>query len=717
MTMKPIGMLAGELPDIRGYHISRKTHTTDTGEREVIGYIDIPLSFDLESYSFKEEGGTPVKRAVMWAWGFAIEDRCYIGRTWEEFTGLLDLITGAWGLDQGRRVIIWVHNLAYDFQFFRKWVKWVNVFSLKPRTVCYALSIDGIEFRCSYQLTGYSLKEVGEHLIAHQIKKLVGEIDYDVPRHPGTVLTDNEIAYLENDCLIVTAHIAEQIEIEGGLSSIPLTKTGYVRRYVRKACFRDTTKKRKEDFSGYNYRNYMETLYLDGFIYESLKRAFQGGYTHANPFYVEDVIKNVSSIDYTSKYPEVICSRLFPASSPEYVSHFDTESDFLDTLKKYACVFDITFYDLKATFNEDHYISRSRCMIEPGTTTQESNGRIVHCDKLTTTITNLDFFIIRKTYAYTKYTVSGFIRWAWGYLPKQIVSSVLYFYEQKTTLKGVPGRERDYMLYKEMLNSNYGMMVQDPLRPEIPYDMDDNEWGLPIGEDERRYSIPPDKLDALGKYNHNPQRFTYYAWGVFVTAWARFDLWEGILEMGHDYIYSDTDSLKFKNYKKHEPYIEDYNKRVQERIKNCLISLKIDPSRACPKNVNGEHKPLGIWTYEGTYSRFKTLGAKRYMTEEKGEISITVSGVNKRQAVPYILDQGGDPFDFFNRDMVIPPGYAGKMIPYYGDEEIAGSVTDRDGKRYTYHELSYVYMEPGGYSLSLSDKYIMFLDMLRKGML
>lgn len=715
--MKHIKDIYTELPDIAGYHVSYKTQQTGDGERHIIGYVDIPLSFDIEAYSFKDPGGDPVKRAVMWAWGFSIEDTCYLGRTWDEFTELLEYLVHAWGLNLDHRVIIWVHNLAYDFQFFRKWVQWVQVFSLKPRTVCYAVSCDGIEFRCSYQLTGYSLAQVGEHLLSHKVKKLVGEIDYDIPRHPGTLLTDKEVEYLENDCLIVTAHIREQIDIEGGLSGIPLTKTGYVRRYVRKACFRDTTKKRKEDFSAYNYRNYMSNLYLDGFIYDSLKMAFQGGYTHANPYYVEDVVKDVHSIDYTSKYPEVICSRVFPVSSPEYVSSFKDESEFIDTLKRYACVFTVTFYELKAVFNEDHYISRSRCHIDPGVITQESNGRIVHCEKLTTVITNLDFFIIRKTYSYKSYTVSGFIRWAWGYLPKAIINSVLYFYEQKTQLKGVPGREGDYLLFKEMLNSNYGMMVQDPLRPEIPYSMDDNEWGIDVGGGERRYHIEGDKLESLGKYNQNPRRFTYYAWGVFVTAWARFDLWEGILEMGHDYVYSDTDSLKFKNLEKHKPYIEDYDKRVQARIRACLTTLGIDPDRASPRNERGDPKPLGVWTYEGKYSRFKSLGAKRYMTEENGKISITVSGVNKKDAVPYILEQGGDPFDFFNRDMVIPPGHAGKMIPYYGDNEIAGIVTDRDGVPYTYRELSYVYMEPGGYSLSLSDKYIMYLDMLRKGML
>ncbi|MEM1506600.1 hypothetical protein RG959_25010, partial [Domibacillus sp. 8LH] len=65
-----------------------------------------------------------------------------------------------------------------------------------------------------------------------------------------------------------------------------------------------------------------------------------------------------------------------------------------------------------------------------------------------------------------------------------------------------------------------------------------------------------DVNEEIEKYNSSRKRFLYYAWGIWVTAYARRNLWTGILAVGNDYIYSDTDSLKVLNYEKHEPYIE-----------------------------------------------------------------------------------------------------------------------------------------------------------------
>lgn len=712
-------------------------------ERVVTEYLDIPICFDLESYSFREEiAGDSTdtaeyrKCAVMWAYGVAVNNTALIGRTWDSFVKAIRDISDYYQLHDNRRVIIWVHNLGYDFQFFRKWLSWKGVFALEPRKVCYALTDIGIEFRCSYILTGYSLEKVAENLQKHTVKKLVGEIDYNLPRHPDTVLTDKEIAYLENDCLVVTAHIKEQIEIEGGLAHIPLTKTGYVRRYVRKACFRDNTKKLRDDYTRKAYKDYMQTLYLDDFQYKSCKRAFQGGFTHANPCYVGATMENVTSLDIISCYPAQIIANLYPVTPPQYISKFENEDEFNRVIKNNCCIFTITLYNVESVINYDHYLSSSHCDIPKGKTVQLSNGRIVKADELTTTITNIDFFIIRRVYKWEKYKVSGFIKWGWGYLPKPIIESTLYMYEQKTTLKGVEGKEVEYLSLKEMLNSIYGMMVTDPLRPEIPYNLENSEWGK-VENGVLHYKIalsPEEQTKALNKYNDDINRFTYYPWGVFITAYARHMLWSAILEFKSDYIYSDTDSIKCINYDVHKEFIQKYNSYIETKIENCLRYYGIDTNRAKPETIHHEKKSLGTWDLEdllpGTnysYSKFKTLGAKRYMVEGKKGLSITVSGVNKKIAVPFIKDECDrinneskgaiTPFDYFTQGMIIPPGYAGKLIPFYGDTEITGIVTDYTGKEYKYREKSYVNMENGGYTLSISKDFVAYLTLLMRGFL
>ena len=49
-----------------------------------------------------------------------------------------------------------------------------------------------------------------------------------------------------------------------------------------------------------------------------------------------------------------------------------------------------------------------------------------------------------------------------------------------------------------------------------------------------------------------------------------------------------------------------------------------------------------IRDFEGYYERFKTLGAKRYMVQKDGKVNITVSGLNKKIAVPYLQQKFGD---------------------------------------------------------------------------
>ena len=121
------------------------------------------------------------------------------------------------------------------------------------------------------------------------------------------------------------------------------------------------------------------------------------------------------------------------------------------------------------------------------------------------------------------------------------MKSILHLYANKTTLKGVKGKEVEYLNSKEMLNSCYGMCVTNPLRDEFTYNGD---WDVS--------HLTADEInETLVKYNDSRNRFLFYPWGVFVTAYARRNLFTGIYECGDDYIYSATDSLNLKTVKDH----------------------------------------------------------------------------------------------------------------------------------------------------------------------
>ena len=669
-------------------------------------YFNVPCAFDIETTSFYENGE---KRAIMYEWTLGINGAVVVGRTWEQFKNAVDLIATTLELSKERRLIIYVHNLAFEFQFMRKWFDWEKVFSVNDRKPVYALTVDGVEFRCSYILSGYGLSSLGEQLRKYPVEKMVGDLDYSLKRHSDTPLTDKELKYCENDVRVVMAYIQERIEADGDITKIPLTKTGYVRTYCRNACMYEGSH-RHNPYKFLNYQKLMRQLVLTPDEYEQLKRAFQGGFTHANAFYSGKTVYNVGSYDFTSSYPAVMVSEQFPMSTAEIVK-IKNNADFERNLNLYCCLFDCEFIGLEAITMFEHPLSKSRCRNVVGVT--EDNGRVVEAERVQTTITEQDYFILRKFYKWKQLKIGTFRRYRRGYLPTDFVKSILKLYADKTTLKGVIGREEDYLRSKEMINSCYGMCVTDICRDEITYN--GIEWG----------KTPVDIAEAIEKNNNSKRRFLFFAWGVWVTAYARKNLFTGIYEFGNDYVYSDTDSVKAVNIEAHAEYIDAYNKRIVQKLEKALKYHHIPPEAIRPKTVKGVEKVLGVWDFEGVYKRFKTLGAKRYLvekddvliidkdkpTEKHFNMSLTVSGVNKTNAIPYLYDKYGidGTFEHFTDDLLIPAEYTGKMTHTYIDDEINGIMEDYTGIKKEYCELSGVHLEPAEYSLSLADAYIDFL--------
>ena len=94
------------------------------------------------------------------------------------------------------------------------------------REPIYATTEGGLEYRCSFKLSGYALVKVGEHLTRHQVKKMVGDLDYSLIRTPITPLTDKEKNYILHDALVVLAYIKEEMEDTEGLLLTMMSGSG-----------------------------------------------------------------------------------------------------------------------------------------------------------------------------------------------------------------------------------------------------------------------------------------------------------------------------------------------------------------------------------------------------------------------------------------------------------------------------------------------------------
>ena len=318
--------------------------------------------------------------------------------------------------------------------------------------------------------------------------------------------------------------------------------------------------------------------------------------------------------------------------------------------------------------------------------------------------------------------------------------AILNLFGNKTSLKGIDERYTEYMVSKNMINAAYGMTVTSIIR-DI-YEYTDGDWN----------SEEADKEEELKDYNKNYNRFLFYPWGVWVTAHARHNLWDAILEFGPDYVYADTDSIKAINAEEHDYFFSLYNLNIYNQLIDMCKFYKISPSLTEPKTVKGVKKRIGVWENEGAYQLFKAIGAKRYMYEKDDELWFTISGVNKHEGVPYLLKtySGADDlsdlidlayseapdkyeesqkalsqlkelrrsgilkyepiFSEFNDGLYFPSGATGKSTLTYIDKSFISNCTDYLGKKHIVMEMSGIHMEPQDYRLSQTAEYLRFLQ-------
>ena len=605
---------------------------------------------------------------------------------------------------KNNKLIIYVHNLGYEFQWIFSHIYLTKIFARKPRHPIYIES-DGLIFRCSYFLSNYSLRNLAKER-GYTNKE---ELDYNIKRYWFTPLTKEELSYCLVDVKIIVEYIKDEINKNGTIEEIPLTSTGYARRY----CLNYIT----EHQNIISYQNWLRTILpKTPELFNLMNEAFAGAFVHSNRIHTGFTLENVQCFDYTSDYPGIMARKRFPMrfrkANPE---KFQTYID-----RGMAMLIKITFYDVKATTTHS-IISDSKCVYNKA---EYDNGRIINADVLTTNITDLDFDIISKFYTFSKYKIHMLYVADYDYLPKNLIMAILELYKNKTTLKDVIGKEEPYLRSKELINAVFGMSVTNPLNDEIYFDY--GEWD----------TIPTDTSSGLSKYIKGRKIFSAYQWGVWVTAWGRWELLNTVFKIGEDVAYCDTDSIKCLG--NHEDIFNSDNERIQKENEAVMKYYDIDKSYFCPKTIEGKEKPLGIWDKENPYKYFKTLGAKRYcfsyeddyFEQKKSKLKtdynffITVSGISKTSGKEFLINKSIEynvsPFDLFDYETVvdgyefrIPAEESEKSAFSYFTEMFNETVTDYLGNTGTVSETSYVNAEPVEFSISVSDAYRKLLGSIK----
>ena len=659
----------GHVPNIRG---KRKTYDSNiyTFDIETSSYYELDgktypaIKYDILSEKDKKRC---IKRSHMYIWMFGINDLVYYGRTWDELREFLKR------LDNHIRDLkyVFIHNLAFEFQYLKSNFHFDEVSARKSHKVITAIMRDyNIMFKCSYMMSNVALKFLPK-VFDLPVEKKVGDLDYDLIRNPNTPLSDKELGYCEYDCLVLYHYILKELEVYEDVKHIPTTNTGKVRRELQEL-----------NRSNFKYRRIVyKAINTNPIIYNRLCEAFLGGYTHANWIYADTVLKNVDSYDIASSYPYVLVSQKYPNNEfrPCKIKRREQMS------KRLAYLLVVKFTNIKSRYYNS-FISSSKCRNLRGA--KYDNGRLIGASEFEITLTDIDFYFYLDTYD-CDYEILDCWYSSKSYLPKTLIEFILDKYVGKTELKGVSGKEMEYGRIKGMYNSIYGMSVTNNIRDNVKYDDSSGLWDeVPLSNEEIVKALESEKKKA----------FLSFAYGVWVTAYARDNLLRRVIENDDFVVYCDTDSCKLvEGYKKE--VFDEYNKSVMEKIEKVSELLDLSVNKYMPSDIKGIKHPMGLFEKECTYQEFITQGAKKYAYVEDDKIHITVAGIPKRGAAALkSLDDFKDDFTFNYKD-------TGKNLVLYTEDQSPIEVEDYLGLKYMVTDKSGCCILPNTYKLSKSLDY------------
>lgn len=408
---------------------------------------------------------------------------------------------------------VYFHNLAFDGAFLIDYLekngwRWVEDKRLRSDMTYTTIISDmnqvyniTLYFTPEFKVEIYdSLKVIPLSVRAmaksYGLDVLKGDLDYEAYRAPGHELTEEEIAYIRNDVIIVAKVL--KLFIDEGLTKMTAGSNALY-----------NFKQMMGGHKGFRKMFPIITDEQDDFI----RKAYRGGFTYVNPRYAGKLLGEGIVFDVNSLYPSVMAScdgQLLPYGKPEW---FDGEPK-----KNFNRPLWVGMVTCRFTLKQDYIPCiqlKGNFRFKQTEYLSDSQGHV------TFTVTNVDWDLITE-----HYNVSD-VEWFGGYSFKGSKNLFRQYVDKWIQVKNEAAREGNAgqrNIAKLMLNSLYGKLAT---RRDV-------------------CSRRPVLVDDVVKYvdlEPEEREPVYLPGGVFITSYARFKTISSAQKVYDRFVYADTDSL------------------------------------------------------------------------------------------------------------------------------------------------------------------------------
>jgi len=605
------------------------------------------LCFDTESCA--DFDNNDQERVWCWSMSNTLNDLVIYGYTLDHYIEFMETLYTFKNLDFAKHkkskqinmnLKIWVHNLGWDFEFLKYWLEensykyyskvlyddetvedeqldcnsW-NVVENNGQVYNAAINIKMPELKFgkkkfksfikikmydSAKLIPDKLDTIGKKIIEidPMFNKLeVDEKFYKKIRTYNYEITEIEKCYIYNDVYILKEFI-KQYYIENNLKGF--TASGVAFNNMLDFKFGEVNKKYDEFLKIY-------PEIKDKKVIDIIDRSYSGGYTFCNPKTKGDLVHGLGhSIDRNSSYPAAMMNNKMPFGEPQYFEgeykedpeydvaflaiHFDgfrrknnSQIGFIKIAAATSSYKDFRDYGYKGT---DYAASN---FDDQGELITYNYNLVYTLEELEMLKNVYDFYTYRKVLGISlkgkRNLVKG-LEYVDGVKFQSKVGDFGEFIEDCVYRKNKYKDEENEcgkQVAKRDMNSLYGKLGSGYERVIMKYSKGENG----LFKHERKYENDRD-FDYLERKKY------YRAFASFTTSYGRIALQSIIIKIeekfGEDYfLYSDTDSI--------------YANLTVEEFKSMGIDL--DPVK------------LGAWEIEKEFTKFKCLGAKKYILQGK----------------------------------------------------------------------------------------------------